>query len=499
MNGRGKSDKPIVPGKSPNKGLGAPRFAEGMEERGLTKGNPHQQNRFRTQRREDLQHALGRIRQAARNDRKAQFTALWHHIYDLDRLREAYFGLKRNAAPGVDRVTWQSYGQHLEATLRVLSQRLRPGAYRAKPVKRTYIPKSDGRPRPLGVTALEDKIVQRATVEVLNAVYETDFVGFSYGFRPGRSQHMALDALAVGIESKRVSWVLDADIRGFFDAIDHQWLMKFVEHRIADKRVVRHIKKWLNAGVLEDGKRTHQQEGTPQGASISPLLANIYLHYVFDLWANQWRRRRAKGEVIIVRYADDFVVGFEHKSDAEQFRKELGERLAKFNLELHPEKTRLIEFGRFAATNRERRGEGKPETFNFLGFTHSCGETRKGWYTVLRQTMKKRMRAKLGEVKRWLRENLHAPVPEVGAHLKRMLIGHYQYYGVPRNGRGMGSFREAVLWLWYRSLRRRSQKTKLTWERMNRLCSRYLPHPRIMHPYPDQRLSVITRGRSRMR
>ncbi len=500
MNGLRKSDSPIVPEKSPNKGgQNAAPPAEGMEGRGLAKGNSGEQTRARAQDRQALQQALDRVREAATRDKRLKFTTLWHHVYDMDRLREAYLGLKRNAAPGVDQVTWRSYGRNLEENLKGLSERLKRGAYRAKPVKRAYISKPDGRQRPLGVTVLEDKIVQRATVEVLNAVYETDFLGFSYGFRPGRSQHMALDALAVGIRQRGVNWVLDADIRGFFDAIDHEWLTRFIGHRIRDRRVHRHVKKWLNAGVLEDGKRTRQDEGTPQGASISPLLANIYLHYVFDLWARQWRRRRARGEIVIVRWADDFIVGFQEKSDAERFLKELRERFAKFNLELHPDKTRLIPFGRKTDDDWRNGRGGKPGTFDFLGFTHSCDRTRNGRFIVLRQTIKKRMRAKLKEIKLWLRKHLHAPIPWVGAKLRQVAQGHLQYFAVPRNGPALRAFLRGLGWLWFRSLRRRSQKTRLTWYRMRRLLWKYLPRERILHPYPEQRFAVMTRGRSPVR
>jgi group II intron reverse transcriptase/maturase len=422
-----------------------------------------------------------------------RFTALLHHVYDPERLREAYFCLEREAAPGVDRVTWRHYGEALEANLQDLSGRLIRGAYRAKPVRRVFIPKADGRQRPLGVTALEDKLVQRATVEVLNAIYETDFLGFSYGFRPGLSQHDALDALYTGLLTKKVNWVLDLDIRGFFDAIDHGWLVKFVEHRIADRRVVRLIQKWLNAGVLEDGTRTRSEQGTPQGGSASPLLANIYLHYVFDLWVQRWRRRQARGDVIVVRYADDAVVGFQYESDAVRFRAELAERLSQFALELHPDKTRLIEFGPFAASNRERRGQGKPETFDFLGFTHICAKKRSnGRFTVLRQTIRKRLQAKLKQVKTALRRRLHDPVPEVGKWLGAVVRGHVRYYGVPMNSHAIHLFRFQVGALWYRSLRRRSHKTRLTWERMRRLIERWLPPARICHPYPLRRLGVIT-------
>ena len=343
VNEQGKSDRPEVPVKSPNN-AGQP-VAEGVEGRGLAKGNSLQQNAPRTPSRTGASSALERVRQAAKGDKKMRFTALLHHIYNLETLRMAYFRLKKEAAPGVDGETWRHYGEDLESNLQNLSERLKRGAYRAKPVRRVYIPKADGRQRPLGVTALEDKVVQRAAVEVMNAIYETDFLGFSYGFRPGRSQHQALDALYAGLLTKKVSWVLDLDIKGFFDGISHEWLVKFVEHRVADRRVVRLIQKWLRAGVLEDGKHLRVEEGTPQGGSASPLLANVYLHYVFDLWVQVWRRKRAHGDVIVVRFADDIVLGFQVKSDAERFWAELTERFRKFALELHPEKTRLLEFG----------------------------------------------------------------------------------------------------------------------------------------------------------
>jgi group II intron reverse transcriptase/maturase len=499
MNDRGKSDEAVVPEKGPNKGSGAPRPAEGLEERASTKGNSHQQTSHRARNRKRLRHALERIRQVAERDKEVKFTTLWHHVYDTDRLREAYFSLKRNAAPGVDRETWESYGQDLEANLLDLSGRLQRGAYRARPVLRVYIPKADGRQRPIGIPVLEDKIVQRATVEVLQAVYEADFLGFSYGFRPGRGQHNALDALAVGISQRKVNWVLDADIRGFFDAIDHGWLMKFVEHRIADQRVLRHIKKWLNAGVLEDGEVHRVEEGTPQGGSISPLLANIYLHYVFDLWAADWRRRNARGDMILVRFADDFVVGAQYRDDAQRFLADLKRRFARFGLELHPEKTRLIEFGRFAAERRRARREGKPETFGFLGFTHICGTTRKGKFILRRTTIGKRLRNKLGGLRKQLRRRLHDRVGLVGKWLGKVVNGHYNYYGVPLNFQAIASFRWEVVRLWYRSLRRRSHRDRLTWKRMTVLANRHIPLPTIRHPYPWERLRVNTRGRSPVR
>ena len=491
MNEHGKSDRPVVPAKSPNN-AGQP-VAEGMEGRGLAKGNLQQQNALRAPNREGAPSALLRVRQAAERDRKLRFTTLLHHVYDVERLRAAYLGIKRDAAAGVDGETWRHYGEALEGNLLDLSGRLKRGAYRAKPVRRVFIPKADGRQRPLGVTALEDKIVQRATVEVLNAVYETDFLGFSYGFRPGRSQHNALDALYTGLLTKKVNWVLDVDIRGFFDAIDHGWLVKFVEHRIADQRVVRLIQKWLNAGVLEDGKRIRMEEGTPQGGSASPLLANIYLHYVFDLWAQSWRQKHASGDVIVVRFADDMVIGFQKKSDAERFWAELTERFRKFRLELHPEKTRLLEFGPFAAANRKRQGLGKPETFNFLGFTHICGKKRSnGMFTVLRQTIRKRLQAKLSEVKAGLKRRMHDPIPEVGKWLRSVVGGHIRYYGVPMNSPALNTFRFQVGRLWHRVLSRRSQNGRVNWERMRRLIERWLPPARVCHPYPLRRLGVIT-------
>ncbi len=490
MNGHGKSDRPIVPEKHPNNRAGAPVRAEGVEGRGLAKGNPRQQTRVRTQDRVALQSAQERIRQAVLRDREQRLISLWHHVHDVRRLREAYLSMRKGAAAGIDGMTWRQYGEDLEDNLADLSVRLKRGAYRAKPVRRVYIPKADGRQRPLGIPVLEDKIVQRATVAVLNAVYEVEFKGFSYGFRPGRHQHHALDAVAVGIIRKKVSWVLDADIRGFFDAVDHDWLMKFVEHRIADTRVIRHIKKWLNAGVMEDEELRRAELGTPQGGSISPLLANIYLHYALDLWVDHWRKRHARGDVIIVRYADDFVVGFQYRHEAEQFRQDLEARLRKFKLELHPEKTRLIEFGRFAASSRRKRGEGKPETFDFLGFTHMCGVKRNGKFAVKRKTARKKLTAKLKELKEELRQRLHDPVPEVGKWLRAVVRGHVNYYGVPWNIEALNRFRWEVSRLWLRTLRRRSQKSRTTWERMTRLINRWLPPARIVHPYPEQRLCL---------
>jgi group II intron reverse transcriptase/maturase len=438
---------------------------------------------------------LERVREVARRDKEARFTALLHHV-TIERLRAAYRAIRPQVAPGVDGVTWVAYGQDLETNLQDLHRRLHAGSYRARPSRRSYIPKADGRLRPLGIATVEDKILQRAVVEVLNAVYESDFRGFSYGFRPGRNPHQALDALTVGIWRKKVNWVLDADIRDFFTSLDHSWLEKFLEHRIADKRVLRLIRKWLSAGVIEEGEWSQTMEGAPQGASASPLLANVYLHYVFDLWADWWRRRHAHGEVIIVRWADDFVMGFEHQADAQRFLSELRERFAKFGLELHPDKTRLIEFGRFAATNRRARGLGKPETFDFLGFTHICARMRDGRFWVRRITISKRMRAKLREVKDQLKRRRHQPIPEQGRWLASVVQGYRAYYAVPGNRVAVAAFRTQLTKLWHKALERRSQRTRISWARMNRLATRWLPPARVVHPFPDVRFRVRTQGRS---
>ncbi len=491
--GGGKSDKSIVPEIRPNKGEAAAELAEAEEERDLTKGNQQQQNGARTQSRTASQNALERVRQAVRKSKDEQVTALWHHVYDTERLRESFYGLNRNSAAGVDGVTWRQYEEDLEGNLQDLASRLQRGAYRAKVVTRRYVPKLDGEQRPIGIPVLEDKLVQHATTAVLNAIYEADFKGFSYGFRPGRNPHNALDAVSVGIHRRKVSWVLDADIRGFFDSIDHEWLIKFIKHRITDKRVIRHVLKWLKAGVLEEGVKTTAKEGTPQGGSISPLLANIYLHYVLDLWADYWRKHTAKGDMIIVRYADDFVIGFQYKNDAMQFKKELADRLAEFNLELHKTKTRLIEFGRFATETRRKRGQGKPETFTFLGFTHICGKTRKGHFTVKRKTCRKKLKAKLQEVKGKLRRKMHAGIPETGKYVRSVLLGHYRYYAVPGNDRSLRAFQFEIFKYWLKVLRRRSQKGKrLTDRRVRKVMDRWLPYPIIHHPYPSQRLCVKT-------
>jgi group II intron reverse transcriptase/maturase len=490
MNEYGKSDRSIVPKKSPNK-AGQPE-AEGMEGRDLAKGNLRQPNTFRTQSRGDVPSELERVREAAKKSKDTRFTTLFHYVYDLKMLEFAYFKLKREAAPGVDGETWRHYGEDLEMNLQDLSHRLRRGAYRAKPARRRLIPKSDGRRRPLGVTALEDKLVQRAAVEVMNAIYEQDFADFSYGFRPGRSQHQALDQLYLGIYEKKVNWVLDLDIQAFFDSLSQNWLVKFIEHRIGDRRVVRLIQKWLSAGVLEEGKLTISEEGTPQGGSASPLLANVYLHYVFDQWIQVWQRKIACGNMHVVRFADDIVIGFQEKAEAERFGGELKERMKKFNLGLHPEKTRLLEFGRFAAQNRKKRGEGKPETYNFLGFTHICGKTQKGWFAVIRQTIRKRMKAKLKTIKIELRKRINDPLEQVGQWLKAVVGGHIRYYGVPTNIPALQKFRHTVGQYWHRMMCRRSQLGHVKWKRMQCLIDRWLPPARICHPYPSNRRRVST-------
>jgi group II intron reverse transcriptase/maturase len=496
MHERGQSDSPIVLARSPNNAAQA--VAEAAEGSGLAKGNATSKTRPGFNAGMSVPSALDRVRRVAQRDREARFVSLLHHV-DVDRLRAAYWALKPKAAPGMDGVTWGDYGQELEANLQDLHSRVHRGSYRARPSRRAYIPKPDGRQRPLGIASLEDKILQRAVVEVLNAIYEADFLGFSYGFRPGRRPHDALDALAVGIEKRKVNWILDADIRGFYDSIDHEWMLTFLEHRIADRRVLWLIRKWLKAGVIEHGEWSETTEGTPQGASASPLLSNVYLHYVFDLWAHQWRRRNARGNVILVRFADDYVAGFQHRDDAERFLAELRDRLAKFGLELHAEKTRLIQFGRFAAQQRQQRDLGKPETFDFLGFTHICGKTKSGSFALRRITISKRKRAKLHHVKEELVHRRYLPIPEQGQWLASVVRGHCAYYAVPGNYEAVDAFHEEAVKHWYRALRRRSQRTSLTWERMSRLEARWIPPAKITHPWPNVRFDAKTQGRSPVR
>ena len=485
--GRGESDPAIVAEKPTNKAERS--VAEPVEPRAGTEGNAGQQSTHRAQDRASVSQALERIRQAARQRKKEKFTALLHHV-NIEQLATAFAELKTDAAAGVDNVTWADYEANCERNLADLHARVHRGAYRALPSRRVYIPKPDGRQRPLAVAALEDKIVQRAMAAVLNAIYEEDFLGFSYGFRPGRGSHDALDVLTVGIGSKKVNFILDADIRSFFDTVSQDWLIRFVEHRIGDPRVIRLIRKWLKAGVLEDGIVTVSDSGTGQGSVISPLLANIYLHYVIDLWAERWRRREATGEVIIVRYADDIIVGFQHADDARHFLDAMRERLEKFALSLHSEKTRLIEFGRYAADNRKRRGLGKPETFDFLGFTFICSKSRRGKFQIKRKTRRDRLRAKLQAIKQELRRRMHWPVPRQGQWLKQVVTGHFNYYAVPTNGRALATFRFHVAELWRRTLRRRSQKDWSHWQRIKRLADDWLPKPQILHPWPDRRFAV---------
>jgi len=475
--------------KLANKTAVSKAVAELVEPRAGTKGNTAQPRTRRTQSRSSVSQRLDRVRNAARQRKKEKFTALLHHI-DFDLLLESFLALKRTAAAGVDKVTWEDYDMQIQENIQDLHKRVQSGAYRALPVRRVFIPKADGRQRPLGIAALEDKIVQRATVAVLNAIYEEDFLGFSYGFRPERGQHDALDALSVAISNTPVNSILDADIKGFFDAVNQDWLIRFLEHRIGDERIIRLVKKWLKAGVLEMGQWQSSDMGTPQGAVISPLLANIYLHYVFDLWVRQWRGREAKGKVIVVRYADDIVAGFELESDARRLLDAMRERFEQFGLELHGKKTRLMEFGRFAADRRKRRGQGKPETFTFLGFTFICGKSRSGSYQLQRKTRTDRMRDKLSEIKTQMRKRMHASIPEQGKWLRSVVTGFFAYHAVPTNQRALSAFRYHVVELWRRSLRRRSQKTNLTWERMTQLVNDWLPTPRILHPWPEQRFAV---------
>ncbi len=490
MNGDEESDRAIVPMKSPNKVKEKQaRAAEAVEGRARTKENIGEVHTSPTQSGKSVSQGLAGVRKVAQERKHEKFTALLHHL-TVGLLRDSFYALRRKAAPGVDGVRWEEYETGLEGRLTDLHARVHRGAYRAQPSRRVYIPKADGRQRPLGIAALEDKVVQQAVVTILNQIYEVDFRGFSYGFRPGRSPHQALDALSVGISRKKVNWILDADIRGFFDHVSHEWMQKFLEHRVADKRLLRLIRKWLRAGVSEDGQWSETTVGTPQGAVVSPLLGNVYLHYVFDLWVENWREKVATGDAIVVRYADDLVVGFEHRAEAERFLEEFRERLAKFGLELHPEKTRLIEFGRFAAANRRERGEGKPESLTFLGFTHRCGISPKGHFTIWRQTERKRLEAKLRQVKQELRRRMHDPVPEVGEWLGRVLNGFYQYHAVPGNWASLRRFREQIGWYWQHAFARRSQRSRLTAARLGRLFTRWLPRPRLVHPYPEIRFAA---------
>ena len=459
-----------------------------MEGRGRPEGSPRERARARTQSRTTLPPHLARVNAAARRAVHTRFTALLHHV-DEAALERAFRRQKRRASAGVDGVTVEAYEQDLAAKLADLCARIHTGRYRPQPVRRVMIPKPDGGERPLGVPTLEDKIVQGAVAEVLSAVYEVDFVGFSYGFRPGRNPHMALDALHTAIMSQRVNWVLDADIRSFFDSVDHEWLLRMLAHRIADPRILKLVELWLRAGVLESGEWKETDRGTPQGAGISPLLANIVLHYVLDLWVQQWRRRRARGRVVIVRYADDFVIGFQREAEARAMLSELGERLAVFGLALHEHKTRLIEFGRFAATSRRQRGERRPETFAFLGFTHYCGWTRDGRFIVKHKTQSKRLTRKLKALRKEAWRLMHAPLATQHRWYAAVLVGHYGYYGRPHNYRALASFRREVRRIWFTCLRRRSQKSrKMWWNEFDALTSGFtLPAPRITRPWTPRR------------
>jgi len=460
-----------------------------VEGRTLTKENAGQPNPNWTPSQGNGQSGLDRVREAARKNGKVRFTALLHHV-TVDLLQDSYFNLKKKAAPGVDGVTWEEYGRDLEAKLNDLHGRIHRGAYRARPSRRVWISKTDGRQRPLGIAVLEDKIVQYAVGMVLNQIWEEDFLGFSYGFRPGRSQHDALDALYVGITRKKVNWMLDLDVRSFFDKVDHDWMIRFVEHRIGDRRILRLIRKWLKAGVMEQGRWIETEEGTPQGAVISPLLANLYLHYVLDLWANQWRSK-ARGDVIIVRYADDAVLGFQFRDEAERFLQELKERMGKFGLELQPVKTRLFEFGRYAAERRKQREKGSPETFNFLGFTHICGTNRTtSYFTIIRQTISKRRAAKLKQIQAELGKRLHDPLGETTKWLQSVVRGYFQYHAVPGNEKSLEQFRSHVLRLWLRQIRRRSQKHRWSWNRFLERLGGQLPAVCALHPYPTERFDA---------
>ena len=488
MNGHEKSDPAVVAMKPANK-AGQPA-AEPVERRAGAEGNADQQSTHRSQSRARVTQALDRVRQAGKQRKKERFTALLHHV-NVDSLRVAFYALKRKAAPGVDGVTWQDYEAELEPRLEELHGRVHRGAYRPQPSRSPNLHTEGGRKqRPLAIAALEDKIVQGATVMVLNAIYEEDFLGFSYGFRPGRGPHDALDALVVGIADRKVNWILDADIRDFFGSVSQEWLVRFLEHRIGDQRIIRLVRKWLRAGILEDGVVSVGDRGTGQGSVISPLLANIYLHYVHDLWAERWRRREATGDMIIVRYADDLVVGFENEADASRFLDAMRARFEAFALSLHPDKTRLIEFGRHATANRKSRGLGKPDTFDFLGFTFISGKSRKGKFLIHRKSRRDRVQAKLSEIKVELRRRMHEPIREQAEWLKQVVTGYFQYHAVPTNGPALGAFRHHVVDLWRRVLRRRGQKHQMTWRRIGKLADEWLPKPRILHPWPNQRFAV---------
>ncbi len=487
MHESGKSDAAVVAMKPVNEAVQAAE--ERVERRTVTEGNVDQQSTSRTPSRTNVTQALDRIRRTAKERKKEKFTALLHHI-GPELLEAEFFALKRNAAAGADGVTWRDYEQNLKANLEDLHARVHRGAYRPQPSRRVYIPKADGQRRPLAIAAIEDKIVQRAVATVLNGIYEEDFLGFSYGFRPARSAHHATDALVVAIERRKVNFIVDADIRSFFDTVEQDWLIRFVEHRIGDQRIIRLIRKWLRAGVLEDEIVSVSEQGTAQGAVISPLLANIYLHYALNSWVERYRRREATGDMIIVRYADDFIVGFEHEHEARHFLEALRERLKEFALSLHPEKTRLIEFGREAENNRKRRGLGKPETFNFLGFTFICGRSRRGKFLIKRKTRRDRLRVKLQAIKQDLRRRMHQPIPVQGKWLKQVIRGYFNYHAVPTNNRALVGFRDEIVRSWRRVLNRRSQRDSNGWEQMKALADDWLPKPRILHPWPNQRFAV---------
>ena len=441
----------------------------------------HEERQVQTQSWTPLHVNLVRVNDAAKRSRQTQFTALLHHV-DVDALARAFERLRRKAAPGVDGMKVTAYEAQLEDNLRALHARLHGGLYWPLPARRTYIPKADGGKRPLGVLALEDKIVQGAVAEVLNAVYEADFCDCSFGFRPMRSPHDALRMVHAAIMTERVNWIVEADIRNFFGQVDHGWLIRMLELRIADPRILRLIRQWLRAGVLEDGVYTETVEGTPQGAGISPLLANVYLHYALDLWARQWEGRHATGRMRLVRFADDYLLTFERREDAERMLAALPDRLAKFGLCLHEGKTRLVRFGRYAATDRAKRGEGRPETFDFLGFTHYCGTTRKGRFMVMRKTQRTRMIRKLKELRREMKLRRHASLLAQRKWLAAVLRGHYGYFGITGNGRSIACFHIQIVKWWRWVLRRRGQRPKLPWERFNAILERFtLPRPRIVH------------------
>ena len=441
----------------------------------------------RTQCRNIAMSRLAGVREVAIRERKLTFTALMHQVTP-ELLVTSFYQLKKQAARGVDGISWSEYEEGLETRVSDLHRRIQSGRYKPQPARRVYIPKGNGELRPLSIQCVEDKVAQQAVSMLLGQIYETDFMGFSYGFRPNRSQHDALDALTFGIVKRKVNWVLDLDIRKFFDTVEHEWLIRMLQHRVKDSRLLKLIVRWIKVGFVDDVGRRHPAHfGVPQGSVISPLLSNIYLHYVFDLWSNKWRADNAQGDIVIIRYADDAVLGFQNKWDANRYQAQLIERLAKFGLSLNTDKTRLIRFGRFASAQRAKYGAGKPESFEFLGFTHYCSRKRNGDFMVGRITSRKRLVTQIKAVQVELRRRLHMPPRQTLAWLVRVLRGHANYYSVPGNIVRVSEFRQQLVKRWYKLLRRRSQRTSVNWSWFGPWVTSNLPKVRVVHPFPEER------------